>query len=65
MWKNVKDFIPPMNKPLLVCFDDGDMEVAIFKGDNGWWSNDGLDFNYGFDEPLFWQELPDIPDHEK
>ena len=59
MWKSIES--APNNKPVLVYFKDGTMEVAILYDGLGWWTNDGLDFGYGLDIPLFWCELPEPP----
>jgi len=54
----------PKDKQLLVKFDTGENEVAklIDTGDEKFWiSNDGLEFDYGFDIPTHWKELPEDP----
>lgn len=38
---------PPEGEFVLIRFDDDTYEVASWRGDLGWWSNDNLDFNYG------------------
>lgn len=57
---------PRDGTPVLLLFDDGLMEVGRHYGHeadhhNGWWSNDGLDYDYGLDNPTHWMPLPEPP----
>ena len=60
-WIFVKDQLPNENQYVLVVFENGAIEVAE-RVDDGWWTRDGLDFNYGFDVPVAWAELPAPPE---
>lgn len=53
----------PMDKNLLVYFDDGSTEVAR-NCDGTWLDNDNLDFDYGATAPTHWQELSEDPKEE-
>jgi hypothetical protein len=55
----------PRDTYVIICFPDSQREIAQwrFNGDEdlGWWSQDGLDFNYGYDRPVYWLPLPPAP----
>ena len=51
---------PEEHKRVLILFDNGQCEVArLVNGE--WTSNDGLDYDYGFEKPIYWRALPDDP----
>ena len=58
-WKAIDT--APEETPVLVFFKNGTMEVARHYAERGWWTNDNLDFGYGFDNPIAWQPLPEPP----
>lgn len=59
----------PRNKPLLIAFDDGEIQIGIMRETESlgiyWEDVDQLDFNYGIDIPLYYQELPQPPKENK
>lgn len=63
-WVPISEGFPPEGEFVLIRFDNAIYEVAQHN-ENGWWSNDNLDFGYGAmnSRVTHWQRIasPDEP----
>ena len=65
-WRPMETVPKGLNTFVLLLMGDGNIIYASNDGDpntdhNGWWTQDGLDLGYGFEDPIGWLPRDALP----